>query len=114
MAEPIGGPTGIAIGATSPSPETLTITGQIILADASPFVGSTVRAFDKNLRAEMLLGETKSDAGGEYTITYTLQKLGRPDKQNADLVVRVFDALGKQLGASDVLFNAPAEATIDV
>src|SRR5690349_16840729 len=94
------------------NPELLTIIGHITLSDTSPLPGVTVRAFDKNLRAETLLGEAKSDTSGAYAITYTAEQLGRPGKQNADLIVRVFDGQGKPLAVSDVLFNAPADATI--
>ena len=96
------------------TPELSAVIGHILLSDTSPLPAISVRAFDKNLRAETLLGETKSDTSGAYTITYTAQQLGRPGKQAADLVVRVFDGQGKPLAASDVLFDAPAEATIDV
>jgi hypothetical protein len=100
--------------AIASAPEPLSVTGHITIADGSPLSGAVVRAFDKDLRAEAALGQATADAAGLYEITYTAKQLARPAKQGADLVVRVFDAQGKQRAASPVQFNAPSVATVDI
>jgi hypothetical protein len=45
---------------------------------------------------------------GRYSIAYAVEELGRPGKHQADLVLRVFDAAGDPLGATDSRCQAPA------
>ena len=90
------------------------VQGKVSKQDGTLLKGNIVRAFDKDLRHEQLLGETITDQDGHYEITYTAEQFRRSEKRTADLIVRVFNADGKQLGASDILFNAPAVATVDL
>src|SRR4051794_10921545 len=62
--------------------------GQITTPGGWPAAGVLVRAFDRDLRSEKLLGESTTDGNGNYEITYDLTQLGRPEKGAADLVVR--------------------------
>jgi hypothetical protein len=90
------------------------VTGTVLQANAGPLAGVTVRAFDKMLRHEAQLGETTTDASGSYRIPYTANKLAHKDGGPPDLVVRVYDATGKELGESAVVFRAPLQAQINV
>lgn len=62
-----------------------------------PIPGLTVRAFDRDLRSEQLLGEATTDEQGRYTIAYTPDRFSRSDTGRADLVLRVFDETGAEL-----------------
>src|SRR5438876_5763133 len=90
------------------------VKGQIRLADGSPLVGAIVRAFDKDLRSEERLNETKTDKDGHYEITYTSAQFRRAEKGSADLIVRVFNTSGSLLAASPIIFNARPEETVDL
>lgn len=101
--------------------------GTVRHAHGFSLAGVIVRAYDRDLRTEVLLGQTETDEGGNYQITYDARKL-RPGKSSADLVLRVFESgsgieAGKktesgrktnELAVSDTVFNAPARQTIDI
>ena len=89
-----------------PKPAPFIVRGQIRKADGSPLAGATVRAFDKDLRHEKLLGEQATNAEGRYEIAYTADQLRRPEKKKADLIVRVFDSRGELIIASPMAFKA--------
>ena len=80
----------------------------------APMTNVVVRAFDRELRRETPLGESRTDAAGNYSLTYTRAQLATADKTNADLVVRVFDASGHLLIASPVIFRARQKETVDL
>src|ERR1700722_5309139 len=52
-------------------PVVYTITGNAYDALQRPLVNSTVRAFDKGMRKETLLGETVTTEDGAYSISFT-------------------------------------------
>lgn len=89
------------------------VTGFIRAEDGSPASGATVRAFDKDMRSEELLGEVSSDAG-RYVITYTEAQFRRAEKQWADLIVRAFDRNGTLRAESGIIFNARQEERVDL
>jgi peptidoglycan hydrolase-like protein with peptidoglycan-binding domain len=101
-------------------PGRFVVSGTVHHQDGTALSGMTVRAFDKDMRSEQLLGEAKTDptpstaASGLYQIMYTADKFSRAEKKSADLVVRVFSPEGGQLVESAVLFNAPATATVNL
>lgn len=68
---------------------------------------------DFRRRPDVSLGEATTSRDGSYEITYTADQLtqsGRPDLQ-----IRAFDPRDDRLlGSSDILFNAPEEATINL
>jgi hypothetical protein len=70
------------------------VRGHVRKADGSPLIEAIVRAFDKDLRHEERLGESVTDGSGHYEIAYTDAQFRRAEKQNADLVVRVYDPQG--------------------
>ena len=92
-----------------PSPR-LVVKGRISLQETGPLPTLIVKAFDKDLRSEELLGEAttgQSQAGG-YEIRYTADQFRRAEKKGADLIVRVFARSGAVLGESNIIFNATA------
>lgn len=92
----------------------LVIKGKILYADDKPYAGGIVRAFDMDLRRKELLGEAKTNLQGDYEIKYSPEQFHRDEKGSADLLVCVVDEKGIKLVSSDVLFNAPDEAVIDL
>lgn len=103
------------------------IHGTIRHAHGFSLAGVTVCAYDRDLRSEVLLGQTETDEDGNYQIAYDAGLL-RPGKSSADLVLRVFEPdtgieAGKkaeragrmnELAVSDTVFNAPPQQTIDI
>lgn len=79
-----------------------------------PMKGTVVKAFDKDIRGEQMLGETKTDPGGNYSIVYSRRQFAATDKQSPDVVVRVYDKSRKVLKESAVLYNAAAELQVDI
>ncbi len=77
--------------------------------------GLIVRAFDRDLRNEELLGSATTDAQGAYQIPYVAEQFRRREKGHADLVVRVF-ATGVEapLVSSETFFNAPARTVVNL
>jgi hypothetical protein len=90
------------------------VKGTIRLANSSPARGIKVSAFDRDLRAEQLLGQSETDAAGFYYIQYSAGTFAKSETGSADLVVKAFALDGSVLAASAVLFNAPRSAVIDV
>lgn len=90
------------------------VRGDVRKADGSPLIRAIVRAFDKDLRHEKCLGEEMTDRRGRYEIAYTVERFRRAEKKRADLIVRVFDQEDQELIASDILFNAQTEETVNL
>lgn len=90
--------------------------------------GVTVRAYDRDLRTERLLGEDVTDEDGRYEITYSPDRFRGAEQGGPDLVFRVFHAGGAELdadadrgtvpqgdeGAPRVLFDADPVETVDL
>lgn len=103
------------------------VRGTIRYADGSPLPDVIVRAFDRDMRAEVLLGQTITGADGYYEISYDIGQF-QAKKMRADLIIRVFEfnegmeresteagASGEEeIAVSDILFNAPLQQTIDL
>ena len=94
-----------------PADTNFVVKGVVRDRNNAPVPGVTVRAYDQDLR-DHLIGETRSDEQG-YSISYSRNDLSRPEKFNADLFVVTVDREGKESPPSEVIRNAPAEATID-
>jgi hypothetical protein len=90
------------------------VKGTVRFFDGFPAARIMVSAFDRDLRREQTLGQTKTDMKGSYEIQYFERKFLRAEKGSADLVVKAFAADGTLLAASPVLFNAPLVATVDL
>jgi hypothetical protein len=52
--------------------------GTVVDADGNPLPRLTVRAFDRELRHEQLLGETHTETQGKYLINYSLEQSHKP------------------------------------
>lgn len=90
------------------------IFGTIRRLDDTVLPGLTVRAYDQDWKHYQLLGEAITNEYGYYEISYTREQAGRHEKGNPDILIRVFDSLGAELGASETVFNAPKKAKIDL
>lgn len=90
------------------------VKGRVLFAGGDAAGKVTVRAFDRDLRSEQLLGEQQTGVDGSYEFRYSARQFNRSEKDNADLVVKVFSATDKVLASSEVLFNAPRFAKVDV
>lgn len=93
------------------------VKGTVTLADGTPVPGLRITAFDRDFRSEQLLGKARTNAEGQYRITYTALAALRAEKAFADLGLRIHSADGKTLlhasGSNELLMNAPAEACLD-
>ncbi len=102
------------VAARQPEPAAFLVQGQARHADGTSLPGLTVRAYDKNLRAEdFLLGEKDTNMEGHYEIPYTANQFRQFEKPRADLFVTVFNADGSPLETSAIRFSAEAVETID-
>ncbi|WP_152206097.1 neuraminidase-like domain-containing protein [Marinobacter changyiensis] len=82
--------------------------------DGTPALGTTVRAYDIDLRSEQLLGEAIiEETSGRYEISYTAEQFLRAEKQSADLLVRAF-VDGTLRAESGIIFNAGDEERVDL
>jgi hypothetical protein len=80
------------LGAISESqPSQFVVKGTIRQANGDLYSGAIVRAFDRDLRNEQLLGETTTDRNGYYEIAYNANQFQRAEKVSADLIVRIFN-----------------------
>ncbi len=114
----------ITVRVTVPNVEpegTFIVQGTVSSTDGSALPDALVRAFDRDMRHEEFLGAQATKAQGFYQISYTPGQFRRAEKGSADLVVRVYrqtDATASvnlvEVAASEILFNAPPVATIDV
>ena len=91
------------------------LSGTITYPRSVPATGVIVRAYDKDMRSEELLGQAiVSKEKGYYEISYTPDQFRRADKGTADLFIRVLNQKGKELGKSEVLYNAGERAQINL
>jgi peptidoglycan hydrolase-like protein with peptidoglycan-binding domain len=102
-------------GNRPPPPEKYVVHGAVRLARGGFLVGATVCAFDVDLRHEQPLGRpATTDGCGQYRIEYTPRDFRRSEVGQADLVVRAYASDGTILAESPTLFNAPADAQVDL
>jgi hypothetical protein len=90
------------------------VRGTVRDAKGKPAAGATVRAFDRDLRSEELLGAATADAKGTYEIRYSPEQFLRAEKQTADLRVAAYDPEGRELVSSPIIFNAKPEEIVDL
>lgn len=97
-----------------PQEPSRTVFGTVRDARGKPLAMMTVRAADRDFRAEQPLGQDETDIEGAYEIEYFARQFRRSEKGSADLVVQVLDASGASLLATPVLFNAPSSAEVNI
>lgn len=105
-----------ALRALHPAVRTrLSVRGTVRTAEGRPASGVLVRAVDRDLRREAVLGEATTDADGCYEIGYTPEQFAHAGKRRPDLVIRALDASGKVLAATPPRFKAgPTEEAADL
>jgi Tc toxin complex TcA C-terminal TcB-binding domain/Neuraminidase-like domain/Salmonella virulence plasmid 28.1kDa A protein len=79
-----------------------------------PMANARVAAYDKDIRNEQSLGETKTDSKGHYQIEYTQKQFALTDLGAADVFVRLYNPKGTVLYESPVTYNAPDVLEIDI
>ena len=98
-----------------PTNKQFVVQGHVYHVDGSALVGGIVRAYDRDLRNEELLGKATTDVGGYYKITYTAQQFKKVEKNNADLCIRVYNGESQdELISSPILFNANKVEAVDL
>jgi hypothetical protein len=94
------------------------VRGAVRQTDGFPLPEVIVRAFDRDIRTETLLGQAIADTQGFYEIAYTTGQLRRPEKVRADLIIRAFEPEGKgkgdEIAVSGIIFNVSAQQTVDL
>jgi hypothetical protein len=90
------------------------VSGLIADVAGRPIFGIKVRAVDRDMRSEQVLGEAVTDAKGYYSITYDVTKYSKVEIATADLIVRVLDVYGKTIVESDTVFQAADSEVIDL
>ncbi|RKD25779.1 hypothetical protein BEP19_02230 [Ammoniphilus oxalaticus] len=86
----------------------LRVQGRVLKVDGSPLPDGIARAYDKRLRVEEQLAEVKVGRDGRYLIQTTVAS------DYINLLLRVFDADGTELGASPVLHHATLDEQVDI
>jgi hypothetical protein len=87
------------------------ISGKVFNHTGNPLTNLTVVAFNILSKSEEAIGKAMTDHGGYYKIKSFFQVKGY-----AKLKIKVFadDMLNACIGESEILFNAPDHARIDV
>ena len=102
-----------------PDKDAFSVHGTVHRPAGEVAVGLTVRAFDRDLRSQELLGEATTDEEGQYEIAYTREQFRRAEKERADLVLRVYNAVGTELEVETsrggaTIFNAQPEEEVNL
>lgn len=102
------GETNVSIRLAMPAAsQTFKVKGTILQPDGTPVVGAIVKAFDKSIRTETLLGEATTNKAGQYEIAYRAETFLQSGKKRPDLIVRVFDQEGEEIASTkEPIYNA--------
>jgi 5-hydroxyisourate hydrolase-like protein (transthyretin family) len=102
----------------TPDGERFTVSGRVTRSSGDPASGLLVRAYDRDLRSEQLLGEATTEEGGRYEIAYASEQFRDAEQGRADLVMRVFNEVGVELEADSnrdgTIFNAERAESVDL
>ena len=101
------------------------VCGKITDCRGKPLGGMRIRVYDVDLydgavrearKLSTLLGETVTNACGEYCVCYTYEGYRAREIDSADIRVVVGPAAGRfqELQVSDIQFNAPSSLTVDL
>jgi hypothetical protein len=99
--------------AASPSPQRVA-RGTVRDSRGNSLPDTPVMLYDRDLREEQPLGQDRTDFQGKYEIVYFPHQFRRREKGEADLVLKAFRTAKDVLASSDVLFNAPDPAVLDL
>jgi hypothetical protein len=92
--------------------------GKITHSSGEPAAGVTVRAFDRDLRSQQLLGEATANDDGVYQIRYSRDQFRRAEKGRADLLMRAFNAVGTELEVDSdrdgIIFQAQRQEEVNL
>ena len=93
--------------------EQYVVRGKVTDSNQKPLANVIVHAYDRDLRWTQKLGQGTADADGRYRIPYGAGKFGSAEKGSADIYIEVRDTDDALMGASEIVFNAPADLTLD-
>jgi hypothetical protein len=74
--------------------------GTVIDAQNQPAGGVTVRVYDRDRKYDDLLGETETDANGDFSVVYHERDFKETNENLAELYLMVLDAKGSLLYSS--------------
>lgn len=100
----------------SDNPASLLVYGRIVDFNGVPAADLIVVAFGKDVAGENRLGESTTNANGEYRVPYREEtyRRSRNERRGPDVFVRTYDARGSVLFTSKTFQNANRELRIDV
>lgn len=81
-------------------PNEWAVFGTVLDAKNQPVSGATVRVFDRDRKYDDLLGETETDAQGDFSIVYHERDFKETNENLPELYVMVTDAKGNQVYSS--------------
>jgi len=97
---------------------TFLITGHVTdLQTGVGVAGLPVKVIDKDGQYEQFLKSTTTGEQGYYEVSVNASQIGKYEKGGPDIIVKVFDKEGKEgkeLAASEVVYNATAKTTINL
>ena len=74
------------------------VVGSVVESESGrPLEGLLVRAYDKDLIFDDRLGDTHTNAEGQFELSYTEAQFRDFNETQPDLYVKVFDGSGKKL-----------------
>lgn len=99
-----------ASGTGEPPAGGLGVGGRLFFDNGMPAAALTLRLYDVNFGGlSTRIAETKTDAQGNYSLSYSHQGPGSPNLQ-----LRVLDSAGKEVTISATKFNARASETLNL
>src|SRR5262245_14297563 len=75
--------------------------------------GLVIRAYDRELRSAVFLGETPLE-GERYAVRYPTAELAQRNRDSANVEIRAYDALDRELARSEVRFRAGPHEEVDL
>lgn len=89
-------------------PHEWVVFGTVVDAENKPASGMTVRVYDRDRKYDDLLGESETDANGDFSIVYHERDFKESGENLPELYVMISDAKGKLIYSSRdaVRFNA--------
>lgn len=88
--------------------------GFVFDSTGKPVQNANVKAFDRDLRWEELLGVIQTVESGFFEIKYSPKQFQRSEKGLADLIVRAYDEQNNELISSGIIFNAAPETEVNL